>query len=484
MRRFAIALSFFITQAFGTTYYVSSSSGSDSNSGTSTSSPWKTVTKVNARSYSPGDFILFKRGDTWVGSNFSKTLTTTSAGISGKQITYGDYGSGAAPVLEGNNVIGTGIHISRNYVTINGFQIRNVTGVFVDYTGTTGSNILNIAGTNAGVWGYRAGSGAGNTLIDHTSCTITSGHSMRGWCYQAVGLGSIKITNSLCDLSQTTSGACMEIFGSSTSVIQYNTSHGGSQAFSLKSMGGTGCTGPAQTGGLIADNYADGVSVANGDGEDIEMTGCPRYPQSGVTVARNVIVCKTGRIGVGGSNAIGSYYSQNDNVYGNIVMGGCQTGTSTSTPRALAFNANSINIHVYNNTIVGIGRGPDNRAYMAMLFPPGSNGIVKNNIVKHYPIGISGKSTEDYNIFDTDVTTPYQNGVSHGGHSRTKTSPQFVSSSPVRPNDVKLQATSPAIRKGTNLGSSFNSILNPLGVVSPFGVFDQSLGWMVGAFGY
>jgi hypothetical protein len=78
----------------------------------------------------------------------------------------------------------------------------------------------------------------------------------------------------------------MEIFGSSTSVMQYNTAHGGSQAFSLKSMGGTACTGPAQTGGLIADNYADGISSANGDGEAIELTVCSGHPQRGIVVAR------------------------------------------------------------------------------------------------------------------------------------------------------------------------------------------------------
>ncbi|MGI8958236.1 MAG: chitobiase/beta-hexosaminidase C-terminal domain-containing protein, partial [Bryobacteraceae bacterium] len=91
---------------------------------------------------------------------------------------------------------------------------------------------------------------------------------------------------------------------------------------------------------------------------------------------------------------------------------------------------------------------------------------------------------EDYNIFDTDVPTPYNNGVTHGGHSRTKTSPEFMLNSPSGANDVKLQATSPAIRAGTNLGSSFRSILNPLGAAAPFGTYDQSLAWMMGAFGY
>ncbi|MFL6353463.1 MAG: hypothetical protein ACJ74Z_16660, partial [Bryobacteraceae bacterium] len=207
-RRFLIALFLFITQAFGTTYYVSSSSGSDSNNGTSASSPWKTVTKVNGHAYAAGDSILFKRGDTWAGSpNFSKTLKTTSAGVSGKQITYGSYGSGAAPILDGKGSISTAFQISRNYITIDSFQIQNVAGTLIDFTGVSETVIRNIVGKNPGTWGYRAGSGAGNTTIDHTSCSVDSGHAIRGWCYQGVGQGSMKITNSSCDLSKTNSGA-------------------------------------------------------------------------------------------------------------------------------------------------------------------------------------------------------------------------------------------------------------------------------------
>src|SRR5690348_6926747 len=102
-----LALLFFITRAFGTTYYVSSSAGSDSNSGSDSGHPWQTVGKVNAPgiTYRPDDLILFKCGDTWQGSpNFTASLTTPNAGTSGHQITYGSYGTCTAsnkPVLDG-----------------------------------------------------------------------------------------------------------------------------------------------------------------------------------------------------------------------------------------------------------------------------------------------------------------------------------------------------------------------------------------------
>ncbi|HVA11436.1 MAG TPA: right-handed parallel beta-helix repeat-containing protein, partial [Candidatus Dormibacteraeota bacterium] len=75
----------------GATYYVSPN-GSDSNSGTSASSPWKTVTKVDNSCPQPGDTVLFQGGQT-----FSDTdLRPPCSGTSGNPITYASYGSGRA----------------------------------------------------------------------------------------------------------------------------------------------------------------------------------------------------------------------------------------------------------------------------------------------------------------------------------------------------------------------------------------------------
>jgi Chitobiase/beta-hexosaminidase C-terminal domain len=432
---------------------------------------------VNGRSYLPGDFILFKAGDTWIGSTFSRTLSPPSAGISGSQITYGKYGTGANPILDAKTAgVGARLH---NYVTLTDFQIQNG-GQLVDFSNTTGAIIRNITGKNPSVWGFRAGSNAGNTIIDHNSCTIETGHTLQGWCYQASGQGSIKITNNICNLQ--TGGACADIFGSSTSLIQGNISHGGSQAFSFKSMGGTKCTGPVQKGGLIADNYADGVSSASGDGEMIELTGCSQYPSSGFIVTRNVLICKAGGYKHGSTDAIGSFYAKNATITGNIILGDCGAYGLTNAPNLMHFSSYSSGMLVYNNTMYGSGRSDQ----VAVNVLPGSSATVKNNIIGNLGKGIynqGGSASEDYNIYMPNVRTPYS-GVSSGGHSKRSTDPKFVKNPPVGAADLKLQATSPAIRAGANLGLSFSSILNPLGLVPPFGTFDQSLGWMVGAFGY
>jgi len=80
-----------------TDYYVSSS-GSDSANGLSSSTPWQSISKVNSAFsvLSPGDRILFKRGDRFYGS-----LQISRSGSSGSPITISSYGTGANPVLSG-----------------------------------------------------------------------------------------------------------------------------------------------------------------------------------------------------------------------------------------------------------------------------------------------------------------------------------------------------------------------------------------------
>jgi hypothetical protein len=84
------------------TYYVAAA-GSDSNSGTSSSTPWQTIAKVNGSTFSPGDLILFNRGDAWYGTS----LVAPSSGSSGSPITFGAYGSGANPIIKGSTALST-----------------------------------------------------------------------------------------------------------------------------------------------------------------------------------------------------------------------------------------------------------------------------------------------------------------------------------------------------------------------------------------
>src|SRR6187431_3285048 len=73
--------------ARATIYYVSNQ-GNDANNGTSKKTAWRTIAKVNASRFEPGDKILFKKGDTW-----NERLNPPSSGSAGNAIIFGSYGN-------------------------------------------------------------------------------------------------------------------------------------------------------------------------------------------------------------------------------------------------------------------------------------------------------------------------------------------------------------------------------------------------------
>ena len=83
-----ILLLFVTTHLSATTFYVDATGGSDSNTGTSTSSAWRTLDKVNQQLFSAGDVILFKRGEVWKGEQLK---INNYSGNSSELITFGAY---------------------------------------------------------------------------------------------------------------------------------------------------------------------------------------------------------------------------------------------------------------------------------------------------------------------------------------------------------------------------------------------------------
>ena len=98
------------------TYYIDCN-GNDSNNGTSTSTPWRSLVKANRATLAPGDRMLFKRGCTWTGTFIAKWNGTAS-----QNILIGAYGTGALPKIQnGPTDLGDGHH---NNVEITGsYQI-------------------------------------------------------------------------------------------------------------------------------------------------------------------------------------------------------------------------------------------------------------------------------------------------------------------------------------------------------------------------
>lgn len=198
MKKLLSLLSFMLIFLIGNsaTYYVSDA-GNDSNSGLTTALPWKSITKVNSATFLNGDRILFRRGDTFVG-----TLTLSKSSVSGSPIVYGAYGTGAKPVITSMQTLsGWTLHSGKIYkvsgipancgvVTINGVSVsmgkfpQTGENTFESYSGITSITDNQLTGSPS--WtGAEVVIWKSNWTIDRgpitnhstTSLTYTSGSS-------------------------------------------------------------------------------------------------------------------------------------------------------------------------------------------------------------------------------------------------------------------------------------------------------------------
>jgi len=78
----------------GTTVYLDSQNGDDANNGSSRELAWKSLERVKAHAFQPGDNFLLKRGGFWTGM-----LEIAENGTSTHPITISAYGEGVDPII-------------------------------------------------------------------------------------------------------------------------------------------------------------------------------------------------------------------------------------------------------------------------------------------------------------------------------------------------------------------------------------------------
>src|SRR5579871_3504189 len=115
------------SSADAATYYVSPQ-GKDSNPGTTPDQAWKTVAKVNASRFAPGDQILFARGGEW-----RESLHASSSGKPGSPILYAAYGEGAKPRFWGSDLIANAEFAPFNGNTYQRPASKRIASVLVDH---------------------------------------------------------------------------------------------------------------------------------------------------------------------------------------------------------------------------------------------------------------------------------------------------------------------------------------------------------------
>ncbi|MDH3322432.1 MAG: right-handed parallel beta-helix repeat-containing protein, partial [Flavobacteriaceae bacterium] len=130
------------------TYYISND-GNDGNDGLTEATPWKTLAKASAAAerssqggfLQPGDKLLFKKDDTFVGQ-----LILWCSGTKANPIEIGSYGTGELPILTGvganigNNNDGDAIEVIKmtntSHILINDLWITNDRQVGLGWAGS------------------------------------------------------------------------------------------------------------------------------------------------------------------------------------------------------------------------------------------------------------------------------------------------------------------------------------------------------------
>jgi len=106
--------------AMAADYYVDANAGDDGNPGNSPSRAWRSLDKVNATLFHPGDRILFRSGGRWKG-----TLHPKGSGTEGKPIVLNRYGEGAAPIMDGDGAESALLLHNQEYWEVRNLEFTN-----------------------------------------------------------------------------------------------------------------------------------------------------------------------------------------------------------------------------------------------------------------------------------------------------------------------------------------------------------------------
>jgi parallel beta-helix repeat protein len=139
-------------------YYVDATLGNDAADGRSEATAWQTLPKVRGSTFSLGESVLFKRGE-----RFPGYLEPHNGGTAGAYITYGAYGTGPKPIIDGGNTSEALWHPAKSYVAYEGLRFQLDYGYLksnmIFFGACVGVRIINCevyAGSSGIMWGGAA----------------------------------------------------------------------------------------------------------------------------------------------------------------------------------------------------------------------------------------------------------------------------------------------------------------------------------------
>lgn len=407
-------------RSIGKTYFVSKS-GNNNADGLTPATAWATMSKVNSSSFSPGDRVLFKRGDTW-----REQLIIRSSGSANGNITFGAYGTGDKPVIDG-----TGVTMSTYHGLINAYQREYI---IVEDIRVQNSGIGK-ANKNSGIDFY------GGSHITIRNCEVykTESAGIRMNTSSNVGIFHNDVSNTNCwDASEQISLSSVNGFE-----VAYNKSYTNcNPSYSPPGGAGIDAKGGANNGSIHHNEVWDIAGGSNG----IYVDAYSKHTYN-IEIYNNYLHDIPSNAFTIGSEAGGLL--ENILVHHNIVHNSTHAGVMFHNQHNTSGAVRDVKI--INNTFYRNGQnGVNDQGNIRIADQLIENLIIKNNIMSdnhNFQVGVhnvagppASEYTVDYNVLDgsQNNTGGY---VAVTGTNAIKSAPQFVNSSA---NDFNLQSGSPA----------------------------------------
>ncbi len=489
-----LALGLFVISAArsanAASYYVDPA-GNDLNPGSSSAAPWKTLAKVSGWVFQPGDVIYLKRGGLW-----RETLAPKSSGTVTKPITFTAYGTGALPIINGSNLVtGWKLNSGATYRAALSAAPYNVYSDGQPGWGLVMANSL--SAMTAGSWYY----GGGTLYVRLADGSNPANHQIEA----AVRQNGFFVTGASSNNNHVASQTFKFSAGSSgqgenaTANVSYitvdsiqtqRTGNWGIQFYDsvaplvsncVLSQNGTGQQDLGYYNALYADiapnaiykgntvSYGGGhnaIQMQRADGGQIINNTVTEWNHNGIDVklSKNILVQgNTAHDSTVGSGLYTEYvvnYTAVQNIIYNAPMG-IQPNLQTTA-------------YIYNNSMLnttqgGIYLGPAN----------GGSADVENNITMGTVMALQNAGgyslTEDYNDWGpASQATQVKLGSSAvkatklmtmTGHSNDiSTNPMWASA----PANFTLQAASPCVNAGTDVGLAYKGKTPDMGAVESY----------------
>jgi hypothetical protein len=455
------------TTGTGASFYVSPS-GSDSNPGTITA-PWLTIQHA-ANSVQQGDTVFVRAGT----YNESVTIAVSGSAAAGP-VTFESY-PGETAIVDGTGLTVSGSNTQglfniedESYVTIEGFEIQNYTTSSAD-------------ATPAGIW--VTGSGSNIQILNNQVHNITTSSEKNGNAFGIAVYGSeapasisnITISGNTVYDCKTGNSETVNVDGNVdgftiTSNIIHDNDNIGIDAIGFEGVSPDPTYDYARNG-LIGENTVYNISAINNPGEGNQYDADGIYVDGGadIIIERNNVSTSDLNIEVASEHS--GHYAINVTVRNNLVYFANSVGISIggySSGVGGTQNCTIVNNSLFEDDTKNTGSGEFQVQYYA------TNNVFENNIVyatsqglfvNNYTNSEASPVAIDYNIYYSSVSmssadflwdgqnengfAAYQTASGQDAHSQYA-NPDYVSLT--TPN-LDIQANSPAVGAGINLGST------------------------------